>query len=162
MICQKFLTKVSEIFETLLSKSGQDKNKWPRFYPFFTWCAQPRRSGSWNRLKNSFAPKQDILKKVLEGHFCALLSGYFQDQKSSVLKTVCYQSALIILFFRAKVLILKLELRTLVPLEKKAKNISKQAEAVFNRISGTSNKTYPRLISMLQGFQKCIAWNLSK
>ena len=32
-----------------------------------------------------------------------------------------------------------------------------RAEAVFNKISGTRNKTYLRLISMLYGFQKCIA-----
>ena len=31
------------------------------------------------------------------------------------------------------------------------------AEAAFNKISGSKNKTYPGLISMLLGFQKCIA-----
>ena len=38
-------------------------------------------------------------------------------------------------------------------------NVAKaqQAEAVFNKISGPRNKNYPDLISMLQGFQKCIA-----
>ena len=34
---------------------------------------------------------------------------------------------------------------------------TQQAEAVFNKISGPRNKNYPGLISMLQGFQKCIA-----
>ena len=37
-----------------------------------------------------------------------------------------------------------------------------QAETVFNKILGPSNKKYPGLISMLQGFQKCIASNPSK
>ena len=32
-----------------------------------------------------------------------------------------------------------------------------QAEAIFNKISGPRNENYPGLISMLQGFQKCIA-----
>ena len=31
------------------------------------------------------------------------------------------------------------------------------AEVDFNKISGPRNKNYPGLISMLQGFQKCIA-----
>ena len=35
--------------------------------------------------------------------------------------------------------------------------IPQQAEAVFNEILGPRNKNYPGLISMLQGFQKCIA-----
>ena len=35
--------------------------------------------------------------------------------------------------------------------------MSQYAEAVFNKTLGTINKTYPGLISMLQGFQKCIA-----
>ena len=34
---------------------------------------------------------------------------------------------------------------------------AQQTEAVFNKISGPKNKNYPELISMLQGFQKCIA-----
>ena len=34
---------------------------------------------------------------------------------------------------------------------------AQQAEAVFNKISGPRNKNHPVLISMLQGFQKCIA-----
>ena len=34
---------------------------------------------------------------------------------------------------------------------------TQQAEAVFDKISGTINITYPGLISMLQGFLKCIA-----
>ena len=34
---------------------------------------------------------------------------------------------------------------------------AQQAEAVFNEISGPRNKNYPGLISMLQGFQNCIA-----
>ena len=34
---------------------------------------------------------------------------------------------------------------------------TQQAEAVFNQISGQRNKNYPGLISLLQGFQKCIA-----
>ena len=37
------------------------------------------------------------------------------------------------------------------------KTISQQAEADFNKISGPRNKNYPGLISMRQGFQKCIA-----
>ena len=36
------------------------------------------------------------------------------------------------------------------------------AEAVFDKISGSRNKNYPGLISMPQGFQKCIAQNPSK
>ena len=39
--------------------------------------------------------------------------------------------------------------------------VPQQAEAVFNKISGPRNKNYPGLISMLQGSQKCIAWNPS-
>ena len=31
------------------------------------------------------------------------------------------------------------------------------AEAVFNKMSGSRNKTYPGLISMHLGFKKCIA-----
>ena len=31
------------------------------------------------------------------------------------------------------------------------------AESAFDKILGTINKTYTGLISMLQGFQKCIA-----
>ena len=34
---------------------------------------------------------------------------------------------------------------------------TQQTEAVFNKILGTKNKTYPGLFSMLQGLQKCIA-----
>ena len=34
---------------------------------------------------------------------------------------------------------------------------SQQAEAIFDKILGPRNKNYPRLISMLKGFQKCIA-----
>ena len=34
---------------------------------------------------------------------------------------------------------------------------TQQVEAVFNKISGPSNKNYPGLLSMLQGFHKCIA-----
>ena len=33
---------------------------------------------------------------------------------------------------------------------------AQQAEAVFNKIFGPSNKNYPGLISMLQGFKKYI------
>ena len=40
--------------------------------------------------------------------------------------------------------------------------VSQWAEADFNKILGTIYKTYPGLISILQGFQKCIAWNPSK
>ena len=37
-------------------------------------------------------------------------------------------------------------------------DINKQlAEAAFDKISGSRNKTYPGLISMLQRIQKCIA-----
>ena len=36
------------------------------------------------------------------------------------------------------------------------------AEADFNKILGTIYKIYPGLITMLQGVQKCIAWNPSK
>ena len=36
-------------------------------------------------------------------------------------------------------------------------NFTQQAEAVFNKIADPRNKNYPGLISMLQGFQKCIA-----
>ena len=43
-----------------------------------------------------------------------------------------------------------------------SKSTPQQAEAVFNKVSGSRNKKYPGLISMLQGFQKCIAWNPSK
>ena len=42
------------------------------------------------------------------------------------------------------------------------KILSQQAEAIFNKILDSRNKTYPGLISMLQGFQKCIAGNPSK
>ena len=37
------------------------------------------------------------------------------------------------------------------------KSTSLHAEAVFDKISDTRNKTYLGLISMPQGFQKCIA-----
>ena len=36
-------------------------------------------------------------------------------------------------------------------------SMSQKADAVFDKILGTINKTYPGLISILQGFQKCIA-----
>ena len=42
------------------------------------------------------------------------------------------------------------------PAEKVRILLSQQAEAVLDKISGTSNKTYSRLISMFQGFKKCI------
>ena len=35
--------------------------------------------------------------------------------------------------------------------------IPQQAEADFDKISGPRNKKYPGLISMSQGFEKCIA-----
>ena len=34
---------------------------------------------------------------------------------------------------------------------------AQRAEAILNQISNNINKTYIRLISVLQGFQKCIA-----
>ena len=34
---------------------------------------------------------------------------------------------------------------------------AQQAEAIFDKISGPRNEKYTELISMLQGFQKCIA-----
>ena len=34
--------------------------------------------------------------------------------------------------------------------------VAQQAEAFFDKILDTINETYPGLISMLQGFQKCI------
>ena len=43
------------------------------------------------------------------------------------------------------------------PAEKVRMLLSQEAEVVFNKISGTSNKNYSGLISMLQEFQKCIA-----
>ena len=40
--------------------------------------------------------------------------------------------------------------------------ISQSAEAILNKISNNIKQTYIGLISVLQGFQKCIAWNPSK
>ena len=37
------------------------------------------------------------------------------------------------------------------------KGITQKAEAILNKISNNINKTYIGLISVLQGFQKCIA-----
>ena len=39
--------------------------------------------------------------------------------------------------------------------------LSQRAEEILNKISDNINKTYTGLISVLQGFQKCIAWNPS-
>ena len=39
--------------------------------------------------------------------------------------------------------------------------VSQRAEAILNKISNNINKTYIGLISVLQGFQKWIAWNPS-
>ena len=36
-----------------------------------------------------------------------------------------------------------------------------RAETILNKISNIINKTYTGLMSVLQGFQKCIAWNPS-
>ena len=38
---------------------------------------------------------------------------------------------------------------------------TQRAEEILNKISNNINKTYTGLISVLQGFQKCIAWNPS-
>ena len=38
---------------------------------------------------------------------------------------------------------------------------SQRAEGTLNKISNNISKTYTGLISVLQGFQKCIAWNPS-
>ena len=38
---------------------------------------------------------------------------------------------------------------------------TQRAEAVFDKIISTINKTYPGLISMIHGFQKCIACIIS-
>ena len=37
------------------------------------------------------------------------------------------------------------------------KSTSQQVEAVFNKISDSRNKNHPGLVSLCQGFQKCIA-----
>jgi len=36
-------------------------------------------------------------------------------------------------------------------------NLAQRAEEILNKISNNINKTYAGLISVLQGFQKCIA-----
>ena len=38
---------------------------------------------------------------------------------------------------------------------------AQRAEAILNKISYNINKTHTGLISVIQGFQKYIAWNLS-
>ena len=47
-----------------------------------------------------------------------------------------------------------------IPIKTKNKN-TQRAEAILNKISNSINKTYTGLISVLQGFQKCIARNPS-
>ena len=43
----------------------------------------------------------------------------------------------------------------------KTNHVTQRAEEILNNIWNNINKTFTRLISVLHGFQKCIAWNPS-